>query len=138
MKIIKTSILSFNYIIVLFVLLDLNDWIKEFGLEIDKKYYLVVMLLWIISVIVIQFFIYGGFKLYKHDDYFLVENGIIATESNEFKTDNIMGLSINENLGMRILKLVTISAIFNGKNNSESKTKNIILPYIEKKTFLNC
>lgn len=139
--IIMTAFLSANYIAVIPILLDIENWMFKFHMNsyfISKNYgiYIVGIILTLIAFIAIvatQYFNFGKFHIDIKDNKIYVRNGFINQDRNLIDITSIKGVVKHSNFGMRLFGLETLSVLsINESQKDNGKSKNYILPYISK------
>lgn len=145
-KIVITGLLSANYILLLPILVELMKYFTEFSQYLPVSLptelpeiiiVLVMMLLFPLFTIGLQFMRYAQFEIYDQSDRFVIENGIIDSDAHVIQKQNINGLVVEQTLGMRALGLCSVSVVINDIDTDDGlQTKNTLFPYV-KVTELN-
>lgn len=135
-KICLTGLLSANYLLIIPFLLDLNDfrqWLKSalnISIQIDNFVIVVLILMIPFFTVVVQYFNYARFNIINANDEFIIHNGLINTDENILLKSDIAGIVVDRNIGLRLLRLCSVSAILNNESSESSATKNFIFPLI--------
>lgn len=139
--IILTAFLSANYIPVIPILLDIQNWLTKLNIDIKSLstgigliyVELATVVALFIGIVSIQYLNFGKFNIQVKRNKLYVKNGFINEDGNIIDTHSIKGVIKHSNLGMRLLGFETLSVLtINKDQDNNGKSKNYILPYIKK------
>lgn len=136
-----SSLLSANYFFLIPLVLEIQEWLERFHIEIVNisflynKIYITLPLFFLILFLytfIKQYLKFGNFFM-KQDQYkFYIKNGFFNDDTNIVEKDKIKGLIIEQSLGMRLLNLSTIAVItINNGELHDTQSKNYLFPFIK-------
>ena len=136
-KLALTGLLSTNCLLVLPLWLDSQQWLAYVNRFVD-----IALILqpssWVIGFCIVlvpvlnvfyQIIQYGRFELVIDGARFTVKNGWLNRDAHIIDQSNIQGLEITQTVGMRLLKVCTVSVMLNDRYH-DSQAKNILFPFV--------
>ncbi|WP_244919082.1 PH domain-containing protein [Weissella viridescens] len=133
-RLLLTGLLSANYLLMVPFVMDLaqiRDWVTlHVGINVVVNGWMIGILLAVMPAwsIGLQYFKYAKFKLIVHADYFVISNGWLERDRNVLSRDDVMGIKLEQNVGLRLLHLYQVSAILNDPA-PDTQTKCLLLPF---------